>query len=295
MPSEAADVVLTLHYVDDGSVARIFEIAADLIRAFEEFDDVVIASVDSSIRTSLILDDVEKSSLKVFLRNLLRAVDDQAIKELDWKPAVGKYLVEAKYAAIRWLDSDPTHQKLNVRDLTAELRDLAAKTEARHLPDYPPVNAARLAQPLDKIQRAKAKFKEGERLTITLDATEFQVDLRQTWSPLDYVPDDTEQQLSNTVDMVLIIRKPDFLGKSQWQFRHGRSDIYARITDETWLSEFQSGIHTIKPGDGLRTTVKFDYRYAKDGTLTEQKTEIVRVYSIIPASPPARELFEDDE
>jgi len=291
-----SDIEIYIDFQEDsGSSARVFEIAADLIRALEELDNVLISSVDSEIKTSLILEDIQKSSLKIFLKNVLKQLDDQALKDLDWKPLVGQYLVKAKYIALQWLDRDiGPDEPAGIEDLTQRFRTLAAHTDVLHLPYYPQPNAARLAQPLDRIQRVKQKFREGESLTITLDKTDYKVDLNRIWLPSEHMSDvKAEQELSNTVDMVLVIRKPDLLGKSQWQFRHGKKPFNAPIEDENWLEEFHAGKHPLSPGDALRVRVKFDYKYDKNGDLTESIETILKVQSVIKAGLEHPDLFEE--
>jgi hypothetical protein len=290
MPPES-DIEIKIDFLEEeGS-------AADIIQAFEELDSVLITTVDSKISTSLILEDVEKSSLKIFLRNLLKASDDQALKELDWKPQVGKYLVRGKYLALEWLDRKiDADQPAQIEDLTSRIRQLAVETDVRHLPDYPPLNAARLAQPLDAIQRTKAKFREGEKLVITLDKRDYQVDLKERWLPSEHLPETPiEQELTNVADMVLIIRKPDFLAKSQWSFRHGKSNLSASMDVPEWLHEFHLGKHPLKPGDALRVRVRFDYRYDANGDLAEQKTTVIKVYGVIQAAAPPVGFFDSEE
>lgn len=297
MPPES-DIEIKIDFKEDaGSAARVFEIASNLIRAFEDLDRVLITTVDSKISTALILEDVEKSSLKIYLRNLLKASDDQALKELDWKPQVGKYLVKAKYLALEWLDrSIAEDEPARIEDLTDRIRKLAAETDVRHLPDYPPINPARLAQPLDAIQRTKGQFREGEKLTITLDQADYQVRLEERWLPSDHLPPTPiEQELSNDVDMVLIIRKPDFLAKTQWQFRHGKSTLSAVMDVPDWIREFHQGKHPLKPGDALRVRVRFEYRYDTNGDLADQKATVIKVYGVIQAASPPDDLFDDDD
>lgn len=297
MPPES-DIEIKIDFKEDqGSASRVFDIASNIIRAFEDLDRVLITTVDSKISTALILEDVEKSSLKIFLRNLLRASDDQALKELDWKPQVGKYLVKAKYLALEWLDRNiEGEQPAQIEDLTERIRQLAVETDVRHLPDYPPLNPARLAQPLDAIQRTKAQFRDGEKLVITLDKSEYQVDLEKQWLPSEHLPEAAiEQELSNDADMVLIIRKPDFLAKSQWQFRHGKSNLSAAMDVPDWLREFHQGKHPLKPGDALRVRVRFEYRYDANGDLADQKTTVIKVYGVIQAAAPPESLFDDDD
>lgn len=249
---------------------------------------MLITTVDSRISTALILEDVQKSSLKIFLRNLLTATDDQALKDLDWRKQVGKYLVKAKYLALEWLDQDiEAEQPAQIEDLTERIRQLAVETDVRHLPDYSPLNPTRIAQPLDALQRTKSQFREGERLLITLDKTEYKVDLRKLWLPSEHLPEaPVEQELSNDADMVLIIRKPDFLAKTQWQFRHGKSTLSATMDVPEWLHEFHQGKHPIKPGDALRVRVRFEYRYDANGDLADQRTTVIKVYGVIQAAVP---------
>jgi hypothetical protein len=227
-------------------------------------------------------------------RNFLRSLDDDGLRTLDWKKLVGKYLVDAKKLALEYLDEaiDKEGSPPPIEDLTERLRKLAEETDVRHLPDYPPVNPARLAQPLDEIQRTKALFRPGEKLTITLDRSEYEVALSSNWLPSEYLPIPTaEQQLSNDSDMVLVIRKPDFLGKSQWQFRHGKASLSAPIQDEDWLQQFHEGKHPVKPGDALRVRVRFEYKYDVKGDLIEQKASILVVYGVIQAPPAPKGLF----
>jgi len=283
------DIVLNIKFDPTDSPARAFSLASDFIRAFEDFDRAIISAVDSGIVTSFILEDVEKSSLRVVLRNMLNALEDDGLKTLDWKPFVGKYLVRAKYVALQWLDQDPSEDEPpKLEDLTEKMDALAKETDVRHLPDYPPINPARLAQPLEAIQRAKARFKPSEELTVTLDETEYRVATEQTWSPAALVEENVAQELSNEIDLVLTIRKPDFIGKSKWSFKHGKRSFSAAISDEKWMEEFHSGEYALKPNDALRVRARFEYKYDETGSLEDESVEIIKVFGVIHA-PPAQE------
>jgi hypothetical protein len=66
-PRIDADVILKIDYDEStGSAARAFEIAAGLIRSMEDLDRVLLQSIDSQLSTSLIVEDLKKSSLKIF-------------------------------------------------------------------------------------------------------------------------------------------------------------------------------------------------------------------------------------
>lgn len=291
-----SDIVIKIDFdPGEGSAARVFDIASDLIRAFESLDRLLVSSIDSTIRTQLILEDLEKSSLKIFLRNVLRETDDQALKDLDWKPQVGKYLVKSKYAILEWLDRDiGEDDPAPIEDLTEKVSHLARETDVRHLPDYPPINPIRLVGPLDELQKVKARFRETESLTITLDESEYSVDLGSDWLPSERIPiSETKREMNNTVDMVLVIRKPDFLGVAQWNFKHGAKVFNASIDDEDWMMSFHLGEVTIRPGDALHVRVSFDYKYDANGDLIDKEEKIIKVLDVLHSEVPAKELFDN--
>jgi hypothetical protein len=73
-----------------------------MIRALQRLDATLVEAIDSKIEPLMVLEEIESGSLVVWLKNILTATDDEALKKLDWKPAVGKYLVRAKHVYIRW-------------------------------------------------------------------------------------------------------------------------------------------------------------------------------------------------
>ncbi len=144
-------------YIDfkkgEGSPSRVFSATHDFIKACERVDRDLVRSIDSNIEPVLMLEDIEAASLKTWLRNALTAADDQAIKELDWKPLVGKYLVRAKYAILRWIDTDDAPR--NLPELAREIQQIAAETDVRHLPDYAPPSAQTLITAIKDFQGVK--------------------------------------------------------------------------------------------------------------------------------------------
>lgn len=286
MESPDGDIVLTIKFDPTGSPARVFAIASELVAAFESFDRTILRSVDSGIETTFILEDVQRSSLKVVLKNLLTMADDDAIKSLDWKPIVGNFLLRAKYAALRWCDQDPeVGGAPSLSDLTEEVERLARETDVRHLPDYAPVNRSRMTQSLEGFQRAKRHFRSNEQLTVTLGRDEYEVQTNRTWSPSEFEEIVGEQELENEVDLVLVIRKVDFLGKSKWHFKHGKRTIEVHVRDVEWLDEFHGGMYALKPGDALKVRVRFIYKYGSNGELLDEDVEILKVFSVVSALP----------
>lgn len=278
-----SDIVLKIDFNEgEGSAARPFLIAAELIRALEDIDDALAKSVDSRIETTLIVEDLQKSSIKVYLRNLLKHVDDDALKTLDWKPLVGQFLVKGKYAVIRWLDSD-SHR---IGDLTEEVAALARDAaEINHMPLPTPPNPARLAQGMDKWQDAKRMMKPGEGLTITLDSSEYRVDIAKDWRPSEVADDiQGDRELASDQETILMVRKPDMLGATAWQFKQGKRNLTLQVGDEDWMEDYRNRRVVILPGDAMQVILRTESTFSDSGELIESRQWITKVVGVIPNS-----------
>ena len=76
--------------------SRIFKALTELIETFQQLDRALVESIDSKIEPVATIEDVESGSIRVWLAQKLKSVDDDGLKKLDWKQVVGKYLVDAK-------------------------------------------------------------------------------------------------------------------------------------------------------------------------------------------------------
>lgn len=276
-----ADFVFKIDFQrGSGDPGRVFRAAQSLIEGLERLDDELVKSIDSSIRPVLVLEDIEGGSIKVFLRNLVSAVDDDALKTLDWKPAVGAYLVKAKYAIIAW--SNRPDAPAALADLRSDIQMIAQQTDVRRLEDYAPPAPAALVRALGDIQSAKAHLSAGDSMTVTADGRTLDVDLSLSFSA------ETIEALAVSrvidqpgVEMILQVKKPDFLGTSQWELRHGRRTISATISDAEWLGRFQSRQEDVRPGDALRCNVAMSLLYGHDNELIAERYTVVEVMEVL--------------
>lgn len=279
-----ADFAIVIDFVrDEGSPQRIFQAADALITAFQEFDRLLVQSIDTSIEPVMVLEDVEAGSLKIWLRNLLNAADDQALKGLDWKPQVGKYLVRAKYLLL-----DFVNQRIEATDasrlaqLRKDLARLAEETDVRHLPDYAPVSAAELIESVVDVSDAKSRLLSRDQIHLLSEEGERSFDLEIQWSPEDIKGLFVKETIKHPpVAMVLLVKKPDYIGASQWEFRHGKSRLLARISDSGWLNQFQNRQIDIRPGDALRCMVEREVEYGYDNEVISESYNIVQILEVL--------------
>lgn len=263
-----------------GPASRVFAATHDFIRACEALDDELVQSIDSSIETVLVLEDIQAGSIKTWLRNSLSATEDDALKSLDWRPLVGKYLVRAKYAIIRWIDDDTTPRSLP--DLRREIQKIASETDVRHLLDYSAPSPTALVSAIRDFQAVKDRLLPGDRATLITGDGDIEFNLS-----VSIAIDDIEAlAVARTIEvppaeMILPVKKPDYLGDSKWELRHGKRNIGAKIEHTDWLRQFQKRQVDARPGDALRCMVKTEYLYGFDNELLTERYTVLEVLEVM--------------
>lgn len=271
-------------YIDfkrgEGSASRVFSATHDFIRACESLDRELLNSIDSNIQTVMVLEDIEAGSLKTWLRSSLQAIDDQSLKHLDWRSLLGKYLVQAKYLALRWVDDEDAPRDLPA--LGHKLQQLAEETDVRHLPAYAPVSQDALIKWLEDVQKVKDNFVEGDAAAIIADDDRHNMNLQIRWDVEDLEElAIRETEVASAPSMVFIVKKPDYLGESRWELRHGKRNVSAKIEDVKWLAEFQGRKFDVRPGDALRCKTRIEMAYGFDNELIAERYFIEKILDIV--------------
>lgn len=276
-----------------GPASRVFSATHDFIKACEALDDELVQSIDSNIETILVLEDIQAGSIKTWLRNSLAATEDDALKTMDWKPLVGKYLVRAKYAVIRWIDDD-SHPR-SLPDLRREIQQIAAETDVRHLPDYAPPSPTALVAAVRGFQSVKDRLVPGDKATLLTDEGNLEFNLSVTL-PIEDIEALAVARIIEipASEMILPVKKPDYLGDSKWELRFGKRNVSAKLEDAAWLRRFQNRQEDVRPGDAIRCIVKIEHLYGFDNELLTERYTVLEVLEVMVNRFQILELPYDD-
>lgn len=220
---------------------RVFRSMAELIEAFHAIDRDLARAVSVSVDAHVILERVEAGSIKAFIRTILQHSDDDALRNLDWRPLVGQYLVRGKHAILRWLDGkDKIVSRTEVLELQEEIARLAP-TAPRELLPAGTVPVERLLEDVRLIAIGIAELRPDDSAVLisAIDATPVEKRIRVTSEDITQLL--TQETTSTEAPMKLLVKKPDYLGNSRWEFKYGDHALEAKIADLDWLARFQSG------------------------------------------------------
>jgi hypothetical protein len=276
----------------------IFTAMTELLRAFSEIDRQLIGLVAPDVHSSMVIEEVEAASITAWVKNALSKADDEAIKSMEVKKAIGVYLVKAKYRVIQFLDEmDEKRTTQRRQSLREDLSYLAQETEAGVL--FPgQVNLPALEAPLNEIQRAKARLGPKESLVLKGEGLP-DLNVNTAYSaPVDLSePEDEPTDADGgSAEMLLLIRKPDLIGKSKWEFKHGKQTISAPIEDADWMARFHRGrVGSILPGSEMRARVKITYQRDAQGQIVGAEYGVTNVLEILAPRPDAQAALFPDE
>lgn len=265
-----------------GSPSRVFRAMSDLIEALQETDKSLIRSIDAHLEPILLLEDIETGSIKSWIRQAVESLDDDAIKSGDYKKVIAPYLVKSKYAIIRFLDkkTDITNADA-LGELQDSLAEIAEDTNALLLPAYEPIPRDKLVHSINKINDALAPLNDDDAAKFVSNVGDADFNLTLYIAPETIDALITAETIESKMTMILKVKKPDFLGSSQWDFRYDSRTITAAIVDTDWLKLFQDGVVTVSPGDAIRATVLTQVQYGFDRDVVATHYTVIEVVGII--------------
>lgn len=278
---------------DSENPTRIFQTMTELINSFQEFDSSILKGIDTKLEPVLILEDIERGSLKTILSNKLKGIPDEVLKSGDWKQVLGHYLVKAKFILINNLEGKThiTDGEL-INNIQKELVEEAENTDVKLFPHYHPIPIPHLISTIDKVNKSLKHLNCDDKAVISSESgvATFNLELDFTATEIEDLL--TKEEIANESIMILKVKKPDYLGTSMWDFKFGEKSISAKIIHESWLVKFQHRKIDIRPGDSIKAKVNIIVKYGHDNSLIGQTYEILEVIEILPLNPLTQTAME---
>lgn len=267
-----------------------------LLDSLRRLDRDLVRSFDVDIEPQLFLEDVESGSIKSWIATVLRSADDEALKSGDWKKLLGNYLVKAKYVVLEHLENVPTiAQPQLLERIQAELASATATSGLGLLIGYTPLTRTQLAAHIADITTSLEPLRNGDRATFEGfdgEPVPFNRGLRVNADEIQELL--ATRTISNDNELILKVKKPDFLGQSMWEFHYEGRTIQASILDTEWLEIFRRDGLGVRPGVALRALVKVQAGYDDDNEALPARYAILKVYEVIPPTAPVTQMEFDE-
>ena len=263
---------------------KLFQGISTLVQSFKDIDTVLANNIPIDIEPQIVLEDIEQGSILVKLAAdfLDKKVPDESLNSLDWKPLLGQFLVQAKYAIINYSnEKEAGKSKKSIASLTDSVQkeyekypELAEKIGMKKISNFEAIKA------LNAISTANEYFSKDNKVEyITKESkANFNLDFKVDYESLEDLMID--KTLRSESRVILKVKRPDFIGESKWDFKHGKSAISAKICDEDWLKKFKNREIPILPNDSMEVTIESISSYDSQGELIKQQFNILIVHEV---------------
>jgi len=272
--------------------ARVFHSMASYIDSLTLLDSSLLLTFNATFETHLELEDVRSGSIKTILRRILNAVDDEALRAGEWKKIIGRFLHDAKYSVLKWCNDNNDITDPKQIDAQAKvINEMVEDTQAQFIPTYQPFSSKALINSVLGIVEAGKGLQCSEQVIYKSAEHEIEISRTVTFSPdilEHYLKPARERERQKAV---VVIKKPDYLGDSQWELRLKSRTIRAHILDLDWLRSFRKRQFEIKPGDALRVILDVSFEQNMPGDLGEPRYDVVEVLGIVPGTGDNQQLL----
>lgn len=262
--------------------SRLFRSFAEMIEGINDLDYFIAETVNTKIKSNIILDDIEKGSLIGRFWNALVISEDGQIDNSPEEEKIEEYIEESRAETLKFI-ADKKSSVADLENLKESISKIANDKKLKESFNYADPDILKLAKTVNTINSSTENLNKDESFELKSANKEVKeiksgtpkIDIEAVEQAL------TDNEIINESELFYLIKKPDFLGDSAWNFKHGTKSVTVKILDQEWLDSFHSGKEIVVPGDSLQVLVRQTSKYNRNGYLISEKLEVVEVKNII--------------
>jgi len=276
--------------------ARVFRALSGLIDFCQYFDKSLVRALNLDIKPILLLEDIDQGSITGWLKNSFRTSKNEIITDRAIWQALSRYLNTAKRIFIDFFrDRDTVESLEEITGLQRKLLHLAEASPLSTRTICGPVSQRELLEGVDKFQLPLRELMVADKAYYLLneESSSINLDLNISASQIEKIL--LGEVLENEQEMILKIKKPDYLGDSKWVFRHGKRTIEAKMNDLEWMQSFRRREIPVVPGDAFRAVIRSVTKYDFNGELLSEQISVQRVIEVIPDIYEQLSLFPEKD
>jgi len=271
-----------------GDPARVFKTMSGLIESFQIMDRHLVSMIDVSLKADLVLENVEKGSIKATIRNIVKGIPDEALKNGEGKKIVGYFMHGAKYKILDWCnDRDEISGWEELKLLRDELEQLKEEVKIYGFSRTTTIPVEYLLNDILRIQESLQNLLNEDKAVYGYDTKSIRLkqDLKiPSKVILDILALDTFKE---TNKKILKVVKTDYERQSMWKFLLDGKVIEAKIAIPEWVEQFQSRRVIVEPGDLIKVLLYEAISYGFEGDIVHSYYEVEKVFNVIkPYSQP---------
>lgn len=264
---------------------QVFQSYSEIIKSLKNLELLVGRSINRNLNHQQILCEVTAGSIISKIKSIFEFEDDSlAADETVLESQVNSYISGSTAAVFEEISKGPITTEKQIEDIKGRIIDFAEKEDIPSRFNFTPPSVREVIDVVDSIAQSTSKLQETENCSIISDDGIEQITIPKKVSvSVTKIEADLVQDIITTNRQIILrVKKPDYLGEARWVFKHGKKTIEAKIMDQNWLNKFHLKEVVITPGDSLDVDVEMIEQYDRHGNLIKEGYSIMVVKNIIP-------------
>lgn len=267
-----------------GDPTRVFKTMTGLIESLESIDKHLAQTLNISISTNLVLEDIQSGSIRASFQSIIEEIPDEALKNGEIKPIIGHFLHKSKHKILEWCsERDKIANRSEVKKLQDDILELAEETDLTHIPAYIPLDEESLLTDINSMQESLTYLDKTDSAKLISNHVESTFNKELMVSSEVVKEMITREIIVTESERILKVKKADFLGNSKWSFKYERHIIEAKILNDEWLEKYQNRIIELHPGDSIKVMLIEEISYGYDNEVVHIDYSINNIIEILPA------------
>lgn len=274
---------VNLLFKEDKNAIEAFNNLLSFYEILSEFDKSVVRNIGANYVGEYGLEDIQFSSIRTKLVQLLKATPDEILKNLDIKKTIGFFLVKIKYRLIKLLEKEKEITSKNqIQPITDKINEDIKEIGTTFNIMVTQVNNYVILNAVDELAKETNKLKEKESLEFKSKAGNASIQKGIFINKPKILSELGQRTVVNETTEILKIKKVDLLSEEpKWDFLQGKRILSAKMLDKSWLNDFHKRNVIIKPEDALMVTLKTTHTYTPNFDDKKTDYEITKVLSVI--------------
>lgn len=264
--------------------SNLFISMSKAIEAFKKADIMLARSINQVISTEQTLEELKLGSIFTRIRQVVEYNEDTFDSLETFEKPINNYFEKGKQAIIEEIEKKRDFSQISdIDNVISRIDDIAEKTGIKKIVNYAEIPQNEAIDTIESIIEINENLGKDELVKYSSDTITEETNItKEATISIKKIEDSRKSQvIENEREVIFRIKKPDFIGESKWDFKHGTRTISAKIMDEAWIKDFHSKKVNVAPGDSFRALTNIIEHYDKYGNLLSDEYTILKINEII--------------
>jgi len=262
---------------------KVFVAYSEIIKSFKRIDSLLGRTLSHGSSCKQTLENVEIGSITSKIKSIFEYSEAELSDEPEYtEENLQDYLVSSTSALFSSLSNGKIDSEKQIEDIQDKIEESAKNNKILSSFTYSRPSASEIVDVLKDVSESSATLTENEQISYITKNTNISVP-KNIEVDVQKIENDMKKKIvTGKRELILKIKKAYLIGNAQWEFKHGKYSIDAKILDKDWLEKYHKKIEVIAPGDSLEVVVEIIEEYDKYGKLISDTYTIEKVVGIIP-------------